>query len=266
MAQPRRRIALLMCGQMRLFDHPRVVGAFRDFVGALGCGSDGGTATIDLFVSTWSDRGVSYNHGHPLHAHTANNATITESDIRRVYEPTGVRIAGIKVRNYAEWRARLRPTYAAMEREGFVWNGMNIRGTMVPQLFTLWDANMMRCSAGGQTHDLVIRIRPDLLYNLTHAGPLLVTPVVPNTVTGINSPAAGVFWPQRIYDIFFWGTAAAMDNVCDAYNNVEAAVAHPFNNGLHPRDACRILYVQAALIGTLRVGEMAPVASIYRAN
>ena len=239
------RIALLMCGQMRTFDNPRVQASFRAFVAALGAHE------VDMFVSTWSDRGISYNHGHPEASRAmAPNATVTEEMIRAVY--AGLNIVSVQIRDYAEWQTRLRPSYAAVLREGFQWNGMRIAGTVVPQLFTIWDANMLR-RAGGKSYDWVFRVRPDLVFE-----PLddLLAPLDPKHVHAINAPTAGVFWPQRIYDIFFFGGPAAMDVACDSYNHIDVAIQHPFMNGLHPRDACRILYVCTALMGRVPVRDI----------
>jgi hypothetical protein len=245
------RIAICLSGQMRTFDHPQVMASFRAFVASLG--------EVDLFVSTWSDRGISYNHGHPRHDNAGR--TITEEMIRETY--AGFNLVSIQIRDYAEWQTRLRPTYATILREGFQWNGMRILGTVVPQLFTIWDANMLR-RASGRDYDWVFRVRPDLMFDIGVSKGLLES-CNPSAIYGINAPAAGVFWPNRIYDVFFFGGPAAMDVTCDAYNNIEAAIQHPFTNGLHPRDACRILYVCTAVLGGTVVRDLnRVVCSIHR--
>ena len=45
------RIALLLCGQMRTFDHPKVNEYVNKLIDKFNC---------DVFVSTWKDRGVFY--------------------------------------------------------------------------------------------------------------------------------------------------------------------------------------------------------------
>ena len=47
-----------------------------------------------------------------------------------------------------------------------------------------------------------------------------------------------------------------MDAACDAYWSVDALVSHPFQNDLHPRDVCRMLYVQANQQHGLRVADV----------
>ena len=44
------RVALLLCGQMRTFDHPKVIEYTNRLIEKFDC---------DVFVSTWSNRGVS---------------------------------------------------------------------------------------------------------------------------------------------------------------------------------------------------------------
>ena len=257
---PVKRIAICLSGQMRTFDHPAVQASFRTFLQGLG-------AHVDLFVSTWSDRGVSYNHG----AHqNPNNASIsplpqpkiTEELIRSVY--ADLNVISVQIRDYAEWKTRLRPTYAAVLREGFQWNGMRIAGTVVPQLFTIWDANMLRRGTG-KTYDWVFRVRPDLMFDCRHNAAALLASLDPKHVHAINAPTTRVFWPQRIYDIFFFGGPVAMDVACDSYIHIDTAIQHPFTNGLHPRDACRILYVCTALLGGTHVRDIdRVVCEIYR--
>jgi hypothetical protein len=242
-------IALCLSGQMRTFDHPRVQASFRAFVDSLNKAGH----EVDLFVSTWSDRGISYNHGHTNTPSSLPSSEITEEMIRNAY--AGLNVLSVSIRNYAEWQTRLRPTYATVLREGFTWNGMQIRGTAVPQLFTIWDANMLR-RGSQRTYDWVFRVRPDLMFDASVSIPNLIASCDPKHVHGINAPATAVFWPRRIYDIFFFGGPAAMDVACDAYNNIDAAIQHPFANGLHPRDACRILYVSTALLGNVPVKDV----------
>jgi hypothetical protein len=147
--------------------------------------------------------------------------------------------------------------WRAVYTEGFQWNGMNIKGTVVPQLFGIWDANESRkawASLNSVAHDLVIRVRPDALF-IPHSRSLYDS-VLSGEIHAINNQASGTYYPQRIYDIFFFGKPGAMDIVCDAFRNLPALVAHPWQNGLHPRDACRCLYVQARFVGGLGVHDI----------
>ena len=51
------RIALLICGQMRTFDHPKVLNYLNKLIEKFNC---------DVFLSTWNNRGISVWSEHAL--------------------------------------------------------------------------------------------------------------------------------------------------------------------------------------------------------
>ena len=51
------KIALLICGQMRTFDHPKVLKYLNQFIKKFNC---------DVFLSTWNNRGISVWSEHAL--------------------------------------------------------------------------------------------------------------------------------------------------------------------------------------------------------
>ncbi len=229
------KAAILLCGQMRTFRAPDVLQSLLAFFKQF--------EVCDLFISTWDTVGVSYNHG--MGGDTPDSQqSVFESLLRATYPG----IKGVSVHSLADWEARLSPAFSRMYTEGFQWSGMNIKGSMVPQLFTLWDANRLRKLHERQTgsrYDAVIRCRPDVC--MRHDAGRWIDSF--GGISAINNPASGTFYPHRIYDIFFWGPSRAMDALCDAYNHLEMLEAHSFTNGLHPRDVCRILFVQALIHG-----------------
>jgi hypothetical protein len=250
------RVAVLMTGQMRRWTDPDVLQSIQRFFGLFGP-----IDTVDIFVSTWSDRGVSYNHG-DVKLRGDEGDIVTAEAIRSVYP----QVRGVAVRDRKEWEGTLQGVWKSVYTEGFEWNGMTIKGTVVPQLFGIWDANRMRkeyARTTGTTYDLVIRCRPDVVFrDFTRS---LYESCVSNTIYAINNKASGTYYPQRIYDIFFYGSEAAMDVVCEAYEVLDKLVAHPWQNGLHPRDACRCLYVQARFVGGLAVQDiLADVCAVKR--
>lgn len=229
------KAAILLCGQMRTFREPDVLQSLLAFFKQF--------EACDLFISTWDEQGVSYNHGN-VQDRPDSQHPISDSLLRSTYPD----VRGCAIHSLATWETSLSPEYLRMYKEGFVWSGMQIKGTMVPQLFTLWDANRLRKVHERETrqrYDVVIRCRPDVLmkpdvyrYIDEYVG-----------ISAINNPATRTFYPHRIYDIFFWGPSRFMDALCDAYNHLEMLEVHAFQNGLHPRDVCRILYVQALVHG-----------------
>jgi hypothetical protein len=225
------KTAVLLCGQMRTWKDPDVLQSLLSFFA--------GFELCDIFVSTWDEQGVSYNHGAVVNGENSQQK-VTDSLIRETYP--GVK--GVSIHSLAAWESALSPTYNQIYKEGFMWNGGHIKGTVVPQLFTLWDANRLRKAyerQSGTRYDVVLRCRPDARMHFS--GNRWIDDF--SGISAINNPASGTFFPNRIYDIFFYGPSRAMDALSDAYNHLEFLEAHTFQNGLDKRDACRILRVQA---------------------
>jgi hypothetical protein len=157
----------------------------------------------------------------------------------------------------AAWLATLPAAMKTYYTKGYDWSGSHYKGTSVPQFYTLAVANWMKSvfeSANHFKYDVVMRNRPDNRF-LTRF-PAIEIPE--NAVVGINSRSSPfkTFWPHRIYDIFFFGSSAAMDVVAGkAFDEYMDNVSHPFNNGLHAEDSCRLLFVQALRHG-IRVGDL----------
>lgn len=238
------RVAVLLTGQMRRYTDPEVLHSLQKYWSLFDA--------VDVFISTWSDRGVSYNHG-DMRVRGDEGDRVTEAELRRIYPQT----RGIAVHDIKVWETGLKGVWKTVYTEGFEWNGMKIRGTVVPQLFGLWDANRLRREyemSTGVSYDLVIRCRPDVVF-VPHSRSLYES-AAPNTVYAINNVASGTYYPQRVYDIFFFGDAAAMQGICEAYPRLEELVAHPWDNGLNPRDACRCLYIQARFLNGSNVVDI----------
>jgi hypothetical protein len=230
------RAAILLCGQMRCFEDRDVLDSLHQFFRLFD--------TCDVFVSTWDKKGVSYNHGYIQHR-ADENAVVDGAALKRAY---GDWLRAARIHDSDIWDAGLQGIHRQIVEEGFEWQGMKIKGTSIPQLYTLWDANRMRKEyerATGARYDLVIRCRPDVRFAEEAFQRRWFESIHPQAIYAINCPRTGAFFPHRIYDIFFYGSGMAMDAVCDAYHQVDALVAHPFENGLHARDVCRMLYVQA---------------------
>ena len=241
------RAAILLCGQMRRYEDADVLNSLQRFFGLFDI--------CDLFISTWAVRGVSYNHGDIRHRADEGDA-VSHETLRRAY---GDRIRAMGIHDDAVWSAGLDGAARRVFEEGFEWNKMRIKGTSIPQLYTLWDANRLRKEherTTGARYDVVIRCRPDVLFSEEGLQRRWFEGLEARTIYAINCPRTGAFCPNRIYDIFFYGSGPAMDAACDAYWSVDTLVSHPFQNDLHPRDVCRMLYVQANQQHGLRVADV----------
>jgi hypothetical protein len=243
------KVALVLSGQLRTFHHPVVLASLHQFIKQFD--------ECDVFLSLWDKIGFSYKHGGGVRPENADNSVKAEQIINLI-----PRLKGLHIESEEEWLSNISESYKTIYTEGFEWLGMKLTGTMVPQLYKIWDGNRLKKKYEQEnnfTYDLVIRSRPDNQYfsYIKHQYLADLTKIY-----AIN--CSGTYFPNRIYDIFFFSNSANMDILCDAYNHILRNESHPFYNGLNPRDACRILRVQA-LISDIPVVDMdSNVCMIYR--
>jgi hypothetical protein len=62
-----------------------------------------------------------------------------------------------------------------------------------------------------------------------------------NKIFTLNPPK--IFYPNRIYDIFFYGNNESMNKLCDCWLTILDCINNPFDNRLPNVDSCRVLYV-----------------------
>ena len=245
------RIAVLLAGEMRNFDNPVILAALSQHLFS--------KHTCDVFVSTWDRRGESYNQGNGsgADAKALAHRAITAETVEATYKYIGARHVEVKMEEERVWSSGLPTHLSTFYSRGYDWRGIHYKGTSVPQFYKIADACRMKSAyeaAGGFTYDLVLRTRPDNRFRIDFPAALKLPD---NVVCAINCKEPfNTFWPHRIYDIFFYGSSAAMNVVAGgAYDEYMDNVSHPFNNGLHAEDSCRLLFVQAARHG-IRVGDL----------
>jgi hypothetical protein len=242
------RVAFLLSGEMRIFDRDDIQHSLRQHIWDK-------FDQCDVFVSVWHRRGFSHCHGGGQKTANADDG-ISDAVIREFYP----NVRAVHVEVFEDWLAAAPANMQSLYREGFVWENMNIKGTMVPQLYKMYDSNRLKQEyeqAHQMTYDLVIRARPDLFYlqPLTELSPLHAV------VYAINCPPH--YWPSRVYDCFFYSDSPTMDIISNAYWHIPELIDDPFDNGLHPRDACRIMYVQCLRNG-IQVKDMQSVVCEIR--
>jgi len=236
------RVAVLLSGQMRTFDDPILLEHYyKNLFEPL---------NADIFVSTWDNRGYSDAHG-AGEAIAAAADLIANDMIEAAYKD---RLKALDIETLSDFEATLSDEYRDIYTTGFEWLNMKLKGTSVPQFYKILRANELKRRYEQQhnfTYDLVIRVRPDLD---------MVAPLEPRYMTDldknlyhINCP--GTFWPYRVYDIFFYSSSKNMDKMASAYLNIPTLINVPFDNGLHPRDPCRLLFLLAMGMG-MKVVDM----------
>ena len=92
-------------------------------------------------------------------------------------------------------------------------------------------------------YDVIVRCRYDSVFLATFE----VDGLAENFIYNINNGNA--YYPNRIYDIFFYGTPKSFDKLKYSFLNIENYLNSDFDNGLDKRDACRLLYLSSTVNG-----------------
>lgn len=227
------RVALLLSGQMRTFDDPEVVKKYYELLIH--------PFNADIFISTWSNRGISWCHGSPSKSVDNSYENITIKHIKSVYTTN---LIAVDIEDLGEYEKTIPDEIKDIYNNGFDWCGIHVKGTSVPQLYKIKKVNKMKTdyeNTNGFKYDLVIRSRPDNIMTAPISSRYLDK--INTHIYAINCP--GTFYQNRIYDIFFYSSSENMDTLSDAYDNIKMLENDSFNNGLHKRDTCRLLYVHA---------------------
>jgi hypothetical protein len=239
-----KKLALCLSGEFRFFDHPLIIDGFKKFLLI---------HKPDIFISTWDHIGVSMNHGYIDPSSKKNiDANIFEK-IKEIYES----IKYLKIENYNSWFESL----DKILKDNIYSNKFNpLTINSYTQIYKIHDSINLKSKYEKENnfkYDVVIRARTDNLF-INHFN----LSIDSNSIYNINFGSA--FYPNRIYDILFYGDSNSMDKVSDAFINFQNLINHDFNNGLCKRDACRILYLQAFLSNLKVFSTSSRLCDIYR--
>lgn len=219
------RIAVCISGMMRNFEEPLIKMNFEKYVDIL---------SPDIFVSTWGD--------------------FDEDIIHKNYN----NVKYCQIENYQKWLEEQEDEilkYANMPMQ----NGVN--PTSYPQLYKIFTCNELKKKYENENnfkYDVVIRVRPDTLF-VDHFN---FDNLQPMTITNINFGV--IYYPERIYDIFFYGDSESMDILSNSFLDYVKLFDHDFNNGLDKNDACRLLRVQC-LINNINIESLDyRICEVYR--
>ena len=220
------KIALCLSGELRFFDNILIKTNFDKFIFKF---------EPDLFISTWKHFGESMNHGYinPFDS-KINQDNITEQ-IKLNYK----NIKGLEIEDFNTWILSLN------EESKNIINNKNFDSRTVnslPQIYKIYKSNLLKKiyeTDNNFKYDIVIRSRFDNLF----IQDLDFNFIKKSTIYNINFQ--GNFYPNRIYDIFFFGDSLSMDTISDTYNCLSNLLKNDFDNGLCKRDACRLLFVQS---------------------
>jgi hypothetical protein len=252
------KVAILVAGEMRNFDNIELIKQNNKCLFEL--------YNCDIFISTWNKRGYSPYHGSVNKKNYSDN-NITNNDIKNIYN----NIKDINIENYDEWFNNLPENYKEIYHKGLQCGDKIVNATVFPQLYKIWDSNRMKTEyeiKNNFQYDLVIRFRSDMClvepipqeylndyFNIN-------TNLSQDKIYTLNPPK--IFYPNRIYDIFYYGNNQSMNKLCNCWLNILDCINHKFDNGLPIIDATRVLYV-GCLINNLTVIDISRcIGDIYR--
>jgi hypothetical protein len=212
-------VAVCLSGQYRTFDNDIVQRTLHEFIlNRYNC---------DVYMSLWSNRGVSLFHGNPIRYKSPDD-TITKNDVIK-YIPNTV----VEIEDYNPWRSSLTQRMDTLINEG------DICLNAPPQLYKR--NKCFQLIPKEKKYDIVIMSRPDLFYirNLE-----LEDSTDDNTVWNLN-PEGWSHYPNRIYDIFYYGSMGTIEKMNTCYFEIESLLGDPHNSKLRKLDCCKMLYTHA---------------------
>jgi len=215
------KIAFCISGELRTFLTEDVLSSYKSICEKL---------SPDIFVSIWDHVGVSNCHRDNLQIDYSEKVNV--SDIKNSLQ----NIIKIDVENYSSWRGELPDEFSnIINRSDMDYRTKN----SCSQLYKIFKCNELKKQheiENNFVYDIVIRLRPDFLFQNCFS-----LDIDQNTIYHINSDVA--FYPNRIYDVLFYGDSSSMDKITSAYKYFQSLVYDSFSNGLDQRDCCRILKV-----------------------
>jgi len=235
------RVAICISGEMRNFENQIVVDSYSTFINSL----ENQNYTVDVFISTWSHIGVSHNT--VRNDITANRDDTCDTLVDRIL---GVyrNVVSYEIHNYNDW-LKENPVLVQVMKTPLI-GGESV--TAPPQLYKIYKCNELKKVhelSRNFEYDTVIRTRPDMVY--------LDNTLSTNktVISHINFGRTGAYWPNRIYDVFFYSSSRNMDLLCSTWLSILDDIDHSFDNGLDKRDCCRLLYLNC-LKNNIRVNDL----------
>lgn len=227
------RTALLLCGQMRTFDHPKVLEHTNRLSEKFNC---------DVFISTWKNRGVSMwsirSQNPELYKDDVDDV-ITTSDIEKF-----VNVKDYVISDYDEYLDNLcSDEIKSLLHRWYNNKEYGLVASSSPEFYTMHLAAQMKRkyeSDNSFTYDAVIRSRPDFLHLHTDIEEYFDD--LENVCYHINT--GKTYSPNRIYSMFLLGNSKTMDILCNCWEDYGklAETNHSINYGKY--DACRMMYAQ----------------------
>jgi len=237
------KVALLFSGQVR----PISAGTFN-----LGLKEFTRDLDVDVYLTHWSEPGISMGHNLSKISQATQLDFEIDSYLKDAFD--GFNIVAHESEVGDNWRLSLDPGYADILNSD-KYSRLTIHS--LPQLYQIYRSFQL---VGDQFdhYDIVMRCRYDLLFvtSFQEWG------YEHGVVYGLNFGRA--YHPDRIYDIFFWGSPSAIRSTLTVWCDLPKLIHDPFDNGLDQRDACRLLYLGAGQSKSVVKSGLVRYCDIYR--
>ena len=252
------KIAILLVGEMRNYDNNNIINNNNKFLFE--------KYQCDIFVSTWTKRGFS-----PCNLSIKNKVykddNVTIDDIYNTYK----NVKAVNIESYENWKNSLSKEYENYYNQPFIINGQNGSNTVFPQLYKLHDANKLKNDFEKQNnfkYDMVFRFRPDMCL-VEDIQENYIIPFKKHFDSDTNNKMwtlnpYKIFYPNRIYDIFFYCNSEVMNIIADSYEKIIQLINNKYNNGLQKNDTTRILYIHAIENNITIIENNRCIGDIYR--
>lgn len=231
------KIALLICGQMRTFDHPKVLYYLNEFIKKFNC---------DVFLSTWNNRGISVWSEHALKDQSEiqtkeKNKIIVDDHIELIEN-----VKRFKIDDYSQF---LKNDCDEDMRLLLAQSSDNVyfsKATSIPSLYKLYSSYQLAeeyMEENQIEYDIIIKTRPDFLH--VHTNIEKYFELTSNTLFHINTGRS--YYPNRVYEMFLLSSQKNMKIVCESWLNYHKLLESDYSLDMSRFDACRLVYSQCIL-------------------
>jgi hypothetical protein len=231
------KVALLVCGQMRTFDHPKVINYLNQFIQKFNC---------DVFLSTWNNRGVSVWSEHALKnqleiQEKEKNKIITNNDLKLIEN-----IKKFKIEDYEDFLLN----QCDFEMRSLLTESCDnlyfSKATSIPSLYKLYSSFQLMEQYANENkikYDIIIKTRPDFLH--VHTDVEKYFERSNDTLFHINTGIT--YCPDRVYEMFLLSSPKIMKIVCETWLNYKELLETNYSLHMSKFDACRLVYSQCVL-------------------
>ncbi len=226
------KTALLLAGEMRSFENSELQQKNSENIYQ--------ELETDIFISTWLKKGTSYQHNLTPIEKEYSNQVVHHSLFKKIYK-SNLKKSEIEI--FDEWIQKQDSYKKNIFENGFEWEGMKIKGTVIPELYKIKRANELKKEYEKENHfryDIVIRSRPDIIFK-QKIKPEYLEKI--NKIIHFNDPPH--FYLNRIFTLFYFSNSNNMDILSSSFDVLQSLIEDPFHNGLHPFDVNRIVRVMA---------------------